>query len=76
LPLIVGLDGGYVHSTTQRSRREGWFEVIAGKSMPADGSATCFGYVQTYDTKPQRRLFEVSPPRAWRPINSSPCGFS
>jgi hypothetical protein len=59
LPLTVGLDGGYVHATEQRSRREGWFEVIAGKSMPAQGEAKCFGFVQTYDTKPKRRLFEV-----------------
>jgi hypothetical protein len=29
LPLVVGLDGGYVHSAAQRSRRDGWFEVIA-----------------------------------------------
>jgi len=59
LPLTVGLDGGYVHSSQQRSRRDGWFEVIAGKSMPADGPAKCFGFVQTYDRKPKRRLFEV-----------------
>jgi len=59
LPLTVGLDGGYVHSSAQRSRRDGWFEVIAGKAVPAQGRATCFGYVQTYDTKPKRRLFEV-----------------
>ena len=59
MPLTVGLDGGYVHSTNQRSRTEGWFEVIAGKSLPADGPAKCFGFVQTYDTKPKRRLFEV-----------------
>jgi hypothetical protein len=59
LPLTVGLDGGYVHSSQQRSRRDGWFEVIAGKSMPADGPAKSFGFVQTYDTKPKRRLFEV-----------------
>jgi hypothetical protein len=59
LPLTVGLDGGYVHATEQRSRREGWFEVIAGKSMPAEGEAKCFGFVQTYDTKPKRRLFEL-----------------
>ncbi|MGH3687350.1 MAG: hypothetical protein ACRDSM_20335 [Pseudonocardiaceae bacterium] len=59
LPLVVGLDGGYVHSSTQRSRRDGWFEVIAGKVMPADGPAKCFGYVQTYDKKPKRRLFEI-----------------
>jgi hypothetical protein len=59
LPLVVGLDGGYVHSSQQRSRRDGWFEVIAGKVMPADGKPSYFGYVQTYDTKPKRRLFEV-----------------
>ena len=59
LPLTVGLDGGYVHSSQQRSRRDGWFEVIAGKSMPAEGPSKCFGFVQTYDPKPKRRLFEV-----------------
>jgi len=59
LPITVGLDGGYMHSSEQSSRRDGWFEVIAGKAMPANGKPTCFGYVQTYDTKPKRRLFEV-----------------
>jgi hypothetical protein len=48
-----------VHSSAQRSRRDGWFEIIAGKVIPAQGRASCFGYVQTYDTKPKRRLFEV-----------------
>jgi hypothetical protein len=43
----------------QTSRTDGWFEVIAGKAIPADGRPACFGYVQTYDTKPKRRLFEV-----------------
>ncbi len=46
LPIVVGLDGGYVHSSQQRSRADGWFEVIAGKAIPADG-------------RPSRRLFEV-----------------
>jgi len=50
LPLVVGLDGGYVHSSAK---------VIAGKSMPTEGPATCFGYVQTYDKKPKRRLYEI-----------------
>ncbi|MBV9602412.1 MAG: ISKra4 family transposase [Chloroflexi bacterium] len=59
LPLTVGLDGGYVHSSQQRSKRDGWFEVIAGKSIPTEGPAKCFGFVQTYDAKPKRRLFEV-----------------
>ena len=30
LPLTVGIDGGYVHSHKQKSRSEGWFEVIVG----------------------------------------------
>jgi hypothetical protein len=59
LPLVVGLDGGYVHSSEQRSRRDGWFEVIAGRATPAEGPARCFGFVQTYDTKPKRRLFDL-----------------
>ncbi|MGH3194002.1 MAG: ISKra4 family transposase, partial [Streptosporangiaceae bacterium] len=46
-------------SSQQRSRTDGWFEVIAGKAMPTQGRPSCFGYVQTYDTKPKRRLFEV-----------------
>ncbi len=59
MPLTVGLDGGYVHSTTQTSRKDGWFEVVAGKSMPTDGAAKCFAFVQKIETKPRRRLFEV-----------------
>jgi hypothetical protein len=55
----VGLDGGFIHAKDQKSRSEGWFEVIAGKSMPEEGAAKCFAYVQTYDTKPKRRLFEL-----------------
>jgi len=58
-PLTVGLDGGYVHAKDQKSRTEGWFEVIAGKSVPAGGGAKCFAFVSKYDTKPKRRLFEV-----------------
>ena len=67
LPLVVGLDGGYVHSWTQWTRRDGWFEVIAGKAMPADGRPRCFGYVQTYDRKPKRRLFEVLASQGMQP---------
>jgi len=33
--------------------------MIAGKAMPDKGKPSCFGFVQTYDTKPKRRLFEV-----------------
>ena len=58
-PLTVGLDGGFIHAKDRKSRGKGWFEVIAGKSMPEEGAAKCFAYVQTYDTKPKRRLFEL-----------------
>ena len=27
--------------------------------MPEEGAAKCFAHVQTYDTKPKRRLFEL-----------------
>ena len=58
--LIVGIDGGYVHAKDQQSRAEGWFEVIVGKSMSQDGeSSKCFGFVNRYDSKPKRRLFEI-----------------
>ena len=57
-PITVGIDGGYVRGREGKSRSEGHFEVIAGKSMAEDGSK-CFGFVHRYDTKPKRRLFEV-----------------
>ena len=63
-PLTVGIDGGYVKA---QGSEHGWFEVIAGKSMLAFSrdeeqstpSAKCFAFVQTYDQKPKRRLFEL-----------------
>jgi hypothetical protein len=44
-----------------------WFEMIAGKSLVAfrreeageTPSSKCFGFVQTYDEKPRRRLWEL-----------------
>jgi hypothetical protein len=58
-PLTVGLDGGYVHAREPRGRRDGWFEVITGKSVPAEGPSRCFALVNKYDQKPKRRLFEI-----------------
>ena len=54
-PLVVGLDGGYV----RHWHKKGCFEVIAGKSIPAERVAKCFGFVQEVDVKPRRRVFEV-----------------
>ena len=62
-PITVGIDGGYVRAT----HKQGWFEMIAGKSVVAFRrededevpSAKCFGYVQSYDEKPRQRLWEL-----------------
>jgi hypothetical protein len=59
LPLTVGIDGGYVDSCEQKESKDGRFEVIVGKSMTAEGESKCFGMVNSYDTKPKRRVFEV-----------------
>jgi len=59
LPLTVGIDGGYIHSFEQTSKTNGWFEVIVGKSMTAQGKSKGFGFVNCHDLKPKRRLFEV-----------------
>jgi len=61
-PLFVGMDGGYV-----RGRDQGWFEVIAGKSLVSfhrdgrdpDPSGRCFAFVQTVDTRPRARLIDT-----------------
>ena len=62
-PITLGIDGGYVRA----AHKEGFFEVIAGRSVVAFRRAAedevpeskCFGYVQTYDEKPRQRLWEL-----------------
>jgi hypothetical protein len=54
------------------NRKAGNFEVIVGKSIPTalegenstpnikeERQAKCFGFVNNYDTKPKRRLYEL-----------------
>ena len=55
-PIVVGIDGGYVRDWADKQSS---FEVIVGKSMPEDRDDRYFGFVQTLDAKPRRRLFEV-----------------
>jgi hypothetical protein len=62
-PLAVGIDGGFVRA----QNKVGHFEVIVGKSILSfrreqeveKESSKCFAFVQTFDTKPKRRLFEL-----------------
>jgi hypothetical protein len=60
----VGIDGGYVRNWYAKKHN---FEVIVGKSTLSFGEdeedkasfSKRFGFVQTLDTKPKRRLYEV-----------------
>ena len=58
-PLVVGIDGGYIHARDGENRKAGWFEAIVGKSGSDDRTAKCFGLVNNFDKKPRRRIFEV-----------------
>ena len=69
-PLSVGIDGGIVRARrgTSGAKTAHLFEVIAGKSIlsfrrndPEDvpPSSKCFALVQSVDTKPKRRLFDL-----------------
>lgn len=58
-PLIVGIDGGYVHAREGQNRKAGFFEIIVGKSMVGEQPPKRFGFVNTYDTKSKRRVYET-----------------
>ena len=58
-PLTVGIDGGYVHAREGDNRKAGWFEVIVGKSMQESCVPKRIAFVNDYDEKPKRRLFEM-----------------
>ena len=58
-PLVVGIDGGYIHAREGQNRKAGWFEAIVGKSGSEDQTQKCFGFVNQFDIKPRRRIYEV-----------------
>lgn len=58
-PLVVGIDGGYVHRREGADRKAGFFEVIVGKGMSEDVPSQRFGFVNIYESKPRRRLYEM-----------------
>lgn len=55
-PIVVGIDGGFVRSWEDKKNH---FQVVVGKSIAEDRADRCFGFVQSFDRKPKRRLFEV-----------------
>src|ERR1019366_1510727 len=58
-PLVMGIDGGYVHAREEKNRKAGSFEIIVGKSMEGEQPSKRFGFVNDYDTKPKRRVYET-----------------
>jgi hypothetical protein len=72
LPIVVGLDGGYVHSSQQRSRTDGWFEVIAGKAIPQTGGPHVSGTCRPTTPNPNGACSKCSNPRGCRPTSRSP----
>jgi hypothetical protein len=52
--MVVGIDGGYVRDWKDK---KSMFEVIAGKSLPAEKPAKCFAFVGSYDLKSKRRFY-------------------
>jgi hypothetical protein len=58
-PLTVGIDGGYVHARDGDNRKAGWFEIIVGKSMQEEAQTKRLAFVNDYDQKPKRRLYEM-----------------
>jgi len=58
-PLVMGIDGGYVHAQEGQNRKAGSFEIIVGKSMAGEQPSKRFGFVNSYDTKSKRRVYEV-----------------
>lgn len=55
-PITVGIDGGYVRGWVDKKTN---FEVIIGKSFIKNKSTKRFGFVQTIDNCPQRRLLQI-----------------
>ena len=56
MPLVVSIDGGYVHSSAQTSRRDGWFQAVCGTVTRHDVQVRRFGFVPNVDTRPRRRI--------------------
>lgn len=65
--MAIGMDGGYIRDW---DNKKNIFEVIVGKTIPAERAAKCFGFVGIYDTKPKRRLYEHLKSQGMQPHQS------
>ena len=64
---MVGIDRGYLRDWEHKQTH---FVAIVGKSVPAGGEAKCFGFVQSQDPRPRRRVTAILRARAatWSPV--------
>jgi len=63
----IGIDGGYVRACHPKSREEGWFEVIVGKSQRVEGPGRCFAYVHRLEADPSGRMQQFVSDEGIRP---------
>ena len=56
MPMVATLDGGYVHSSEQTSRRDGWFQAVCGTVTTNNGTTRRFGFVPGVDPTPRSRI--------------------
>ncbi|MEJ7801424.1 MAG: ISKra4 family transposase, partial [Ilumatobacter sp.] len=56
MPIVVCVDGGYVHSSEQTSRRDGWFQAVCGTVTTHNGTTRRFGFVPNIDPTPRSRI--------------------
>jgi hypothetical protein len=56
VPGVVGIDGGYLRHWEHKHTH---FVTIVGKSVPLGGEARCFGFVQSQDSWPRRRVTAI-----------------
>ena len=61
---VVGIDGGYLRDWEHKQTH---FVTIVGKSVPAVGEAKCFGFVQSQDPRPRRRVTAILRAQGLRP---------
>lgn len=59
MPIVVSVDGGYVHSAEQTSRRDGWFQAVCGTVTTHAGETRRFGFVPNVDPTPRSRIRDV-----------------
>jgi hypothetical protein len=71
--ITVALDGGYVRSRDTPSPREGWFEVITGKSTIEQSGSKCFAFVHRIDRHAKTRMCRVF--RAQGMVHHQPVTF-